>query len=121
MPFEIGELPDERPAPAAGAARDKLLAHFAELDRLVQDDEFVRKTWREVARRLLAYSVKKAAEKAQNDGVDRVIEEFVGRYWLTAENRSWMNEILAMGQEQWQVQQAAPALYHRPSYRYTKI
>ncbi|HUU42719.1 MAG TPA: CapA family protein, partial [Planctomycetota bacterium] len=116
VPFEIGEPPDERPAPLEGDARDEMLGHLARLDAHLKDEAFVRRTWREVAKRHLMIYIKRAAER----DVENVIEEFVGRLCLTAENRNWMEECLAMGREAWERRNAeTPDPLHRPHYRFT--
>jgi hypothetical protein len=116
VPFEIGEPPEERPAPLEGAARDGMLAYLADLDAKLKDDEFVRRTWRAVAKNLLATYIKRAAER----GADGVLEELVGRLCLVRENRTWMEEILAMGREHWEAQQRERDPLHRPHYRFAK-
>jgi len=117
VPFEIKAPPEERPAPVEGDAREEMLGYLAQLDAHLKDDAFVLKTWREVAKRLLATYIKRAAER----DIDNVIEELVGRLCLTAENRSWMEEILAMGREAWDARNAEePDPLHRPHYRFTR-
>ena len=116
VPFEIAEPPEERPAPLEGKARDEMLQYLAQLDAHQKDDPFVLKTWRERAKGLLATTIKRAAER----DIDSVIEELVGRLCLTAENRSWMEEILAMGREAWDARNnEEPDPLHRPNYRFT--
>ena len=115
VPFEIKEPPEERPAPLKGKAREEMLNYLAELDAYLKDDAFVLKTWRERAKGLLATYIKRAAEA----DLDNVIDEFVGRLCLTAENRSWMDEILAMGREAWEAQKKETDPLHRPNYRFT--
>jgi hypothetical protein len=107
---------DERPRPLTGAGRAAMLRHLAKLDRLVQDDAFVQKTWREVAKRHLAIYLKRAAER----DIESVLDELVGRLCLTAENRSWMDEVLLMGRERWDAQRKLRDPLHRPHYRYTR-
>lgn len=116
VPFEIVEPPEERPRPLAGEARDQMLRYLAELDARLTDEEFVRRTWREVARRHLASYIKRAAER----DVDRVIEELVGRLCFVSENRDWMDEILAMAREHWQARQQRIDPLHRPHYVFAK-
>ena len=116
VPFVINEPPDERPAPLEGDARDELLQYLAQRDAHLKDDAFVRKTWREVAKRHLLTYIKRAAEA----DIDEILENFIGRLCLTAENRSWMDEVLAMGRERWDArnsEQADPL--HRPHYRFS--
>jgi hypothetical protein len=114
IPFIISEPPEQRPAPARGAEREEALAHLAGLDAKLQDEEFVKATWREIAKRHLAGVIQTLAKQ----DIDRVIEEAVGRYCLLAENRSWMLEILEMGREQWLAQQQDDDPLHRPHYRF---
>jgi poly-gamma-glutamate synthesis protein (capsule biosynthesis protein) len=116
VPFVIKGPPEQRPWPLAGAARRKLLKYFATLDAHLKDAEFVKRTWREVAKRHLAIYIKRAAER----DLDSVISELVGRLVFTAENRSWMEEILVMGREEWEKQRREIDPLHRPHYRYSK-
>ncbi|MEW6355021.1 MAG: CapA family protein [Planctomycetota bacterium] len=116
VPFEIPPPPEERPTPLDGDARKEMLRYLDELDTMLKDEEIVRRTWRDIAKRRLAGMLKKCAGMEIND----VIEEMVGRLALTAENRSWMEEVLAMGREAWARQQAESDPYHRPHYRFTK-
>jgi hypothetical protein len=114
VPFRIEEPPEERPVPLTGAAAAEMRAHFAQLDAWLQDGEFVRRTWREAAKRHFAAQVRRAASRLETSGVDGVIEDLVCRLCLVAENRSWMEEILAAAQEHWQVQLRNQATWRRP-------
>jgi len=114
VPCVIPEAPDERPQPAEGTNRDQLLSRFEQLDRWLQDEEFIRTTWRQRVKEVFAAFLKKAAER----DTDAVIEELVGRAVLVAENRSWMEEILAMAREHWARVSASSDPYHRPNYRF---
>ena len=125
-PFVIPSAEDERPRPLTGARRAAMLRYLAKLDRLVQDDAFVEKTWRDVAKRHFAIYVKRAAErlfpaeKGKPGDMEGVLDELVGRLCLTAENRSWMDEVLLMGRERWDAQRKLRDPLHRPHYRYSK-
>jgi len=114
VPCVIPEPPEERPCPARGTERDELLSYFAQLDRWLADEEFVRRTYRERAVAAFASFIKRAAERDVQD----VIEELVGRAVLVAENRAWMEEILAMAREHWAQVSASSDPYHRPNYRF---
>ncbi len=116
VPFEIQEPPEQRPAPLEGPARDEMLRYLAGLDGRLKDDEFVLRTWREVAKKHLAIYIKRAAE----GDPEGVIEELVGRLCLVAENRAWMEEILRMGRERWEAQKRIKDPLHRPHYRFGK-
>lgn len=116
VPFEIKEPPEERPWPAEGRRRAEMIEYLEGLDRLLTDDAFVRSTWREVAKRLLATYIKRCNQQS----MEQVLEETVGRLTLVAENRSWMDEILAMAREHWAAQQQERDPYHRPHYRFTR-
>jgi hypothetical protein len=116
VPCVIAEPPDERPQPLEGADRDQLTSYFGQLDRWLQDEEFTRKIWRQRCKELLAEFIKMAAERS----TDAVIEELVGRAVLVAENRTWMEEILAMAGEHWASVRASSDPYHRPNYRFQK-
>lgn len=114
IPFRINEPPEERPAPLAGAAATEMLAYFAQLDAWLQDEAFVRKTWRDISKRHFAIYLRRAAKQLETRGVDDVIEDLVGRLCLVAENRSWMREILEAARENWAVQQRSDASWRRP-------
>lgn len=114
VPFEIREPPEQRPTPLEGRKREEMLAYLAELDRQVQDDELVKRIWRETAKRSLSSLL---GELRRRD-LDNVIEEMVGRYCILAENRSWMQEILEMGREHWEAQKRTSDPFHRPHWRY---
>ncbi len=114
VPCVIAAPPDERPQPAEGADREQLGAYFEQLDRWLGDEEFVRQTFRKRATELLGSFIKRAAER----DVEAVIEEMVGRAVLVAENRSWMDEILAMAREHWAQVSASSDPYRRPNYRF---
>jgi len=114
IPCVIAAPPDERPQPAEGADRDRLLSRFEQLDRWLQDKEFIRTTWRKRVKEIFGAYLKKAAER----DTDAVIEEMVGRAVLVAENRNWMEEVLAMAREHWDEVRASSDPYCRPNYRF---
>ena len=116
VPFEVPEPPEERPLPLEGEKRQEMLTYFDELDGLLQDEAFVQKTWRDIAKRRLMANLKKCTAME----VDDVLEQMVGRLTLVAENRSWVEEVLAMAREHWEAQQQERDPYHRPHYRFTK-
>ena len=116
VPFEIHEPPEQRPHPQTGKARREALDYLAKLDRYLNRPAFVRKTWRKFARKLLGIYIKRANDM----GVDRVIDELVGRLCLVDENRRWMEEVLAMGREKWEAQKKRTDPLHRPHYRFEK-
>jgi hypothetical protein len=116
VPCAIPEPPEERPTPAEGPEREARLERFARLDEWLQDEEFVRETWRRRCLEHLADYIKKAADR----GVEGVIDELAGRAVLVAENRHWMEEVLAMARERWQEIRAEPHRYRRPNYRFQK-
>jgi len=114
VPFEIGEPPEERPAPLAEEALEEALAYLAWLDEKLQDEAFVEETWRAIARRRLVELV----EELHGLDVEQIIDEKVWRYCILAENRSWMEKVLDMGREHWSAQQKEDDPLHRPHYRY---
>jgi hypothetical protein len=113
VPCVIGEPPEERPRPAQAAERDELASYFDQLDRWLQDEDFVRATWRERCREHLRAMIRQAADR----DVDSVIGDLVPRAVLVAENRSWAEEIVSMARERLDELRAAPDPYHRPSFR----
>jgi len=114
VPCLIPEPPEERPTPAEGAERERLMERFEQLDRWLQDEDFVRETWRRRCKELFASFIKQAAER----DIESVIDELVGRTVLVAENRNWMDEILAMARERWAQVSASSDPYRRPNYRF---
>jgi poly-gamma-glutamate synthesis protein (capsule biosynthesis protein) len=116
VPIVIGKPPDERPAPAEGRKREELEALFSDLDEKLTDDDYVRATWRRTAVRLFARHLADNADRPVED----VIEETVGRLCLVAENRRWMEEILAMARESWADHRDTPHLYRRPNFRFQR-
>jgi len=116
VPFEIAYPPEQRPRPLRGRARTDMLKYFERLDRYLKQPAFVRKTWRNTAKRLFGIYLKRANEM----DVDRVIEELVVKLLLVAENRGCVEEILTMAREKWEAQRRKLDPLHRPSYRFTK-
>ena len=143
VPFQIGKGSNERPIPCHNAARRQKLERLHQLDQLVADDAEVARIWGETAVNKLATELKLAmsfnrkpsplwkrglirllglepSTKLEVD-VERVLEELVGRWCLTAENRAWMEEILRQGKERWDARNALPPdPYHRPHRRFQK-
>ena len=140
VPIEIRGGEKERPVPLQGVDADALLRYFAQLDGHLEDEAFLRETWRNVATTHLAKYLKQAlnipSESAvqkkvrgllarlglgirPKPNVDRVVDELVTRLCLTQENRLWMEEILRMGIEAHEVRVSAETdPYHRPSFRF---
>ena len=116
VPCAIPEPPEERPTPAEGAERAKLLERFAQLDRWLADEAFIRETWRRRCKELFAYFLKQASER----DVEGVLDELVGRSVLVAENRNWMEEVLAIARERWPEPAAPSDPYRRPNYRFQR-
>jgi len=116
IPARIEEPPEQRPHPLEGRARARQLEYYAELDALLADEAFVKRTWREVARKHLMTYIKRAAER----DIDSIMEELVGRLCLVAENRNWMEEILNEAREHWEAQKHLNDPLHRPHYRFQR-
>ena len=116
VPFEIANPPEQRPTPLEGAKREEMLAYLADLDRKVQDEEFVTRIWRDTARKCLSSLLRELGTR----DLDNVIQEMVGRYCILAENRGWMQEILEMGREHWEAQKQTTDPYHRPEWPYRR-
>jgi poly-gamma-glutamate synthesis protein (capsule biosynthesis protein) len=114
VPFEIPEPPEQRPTPMEGQTKDDALAYLHWLDGRLQDEEFVRTTWREKAAARLAQLIQELARRDP----DNVVDEMVWRYCILAENRSWTEEILSMARERWEAQKQIEDPLHRPHYRY---
>jgi poly-gamma-glutamate synthesis protein (capsule biosynthesis protein) len=120
VPFDIKEPPEQRPWPLEGKALADMQSYLSQLDALLQDEAFVRKTWREVAIRHLGIYIKRAGERIEQNGIENVLEDLIGRLCLVAENRSWMEEILQIGREQWQGQQKLRDPHHRPQFHFVE-
>lgn len=116
VPCITAEPPHERPRILEGQDRDQLASYLGQLDRWLQDEEFVRKTWRRRVKEVFGSFIKEAAKR----DVEAVIEEMVGRALLVAENRSWADEIMTMAREHWASVSASSDRYHRPNYRFQK-
>ncbi len=116
VPASILEPPDERPCPLEGAERNAMLAYFDELDRLLHDEAFVRKTWRAVARR----RVWDLLSRVPGHDVEWLVQYFIGRACLVQENRNCMEEVMAEAREHWEAQKRSIDPYHRPEFRYRK-
>ena len=67
-----------------------------------------------MARNHLEIYIKRVAKA----GTERALDEFVGRLFLVAENRSWLEEILNIGREKWQEQLREEFPYHQPNSRF---
>jgi len=115
VPCLIGEPPEERPRILEGAEREQLASYYAQLDAWLQDEGFVRETWRRRVTEMFRSYIKQAAGR----DVEEVLDDMVGRAVLVAENRSWMDEVLAMARERWATVGATDP-YRRPNYRFQK-
>jgi poly-gamma-glutamate synthesis protein (capsule biosynthesis protein) len=116
IPCAIAEPPEQRPAELRAGNAERMLARFEELDSMLADEYLVRDTWRAVCKRMLATYIKRLAGM----DVDDVIREMAGRLALTAENRSWMQEILEWGREYWDAMHQEDIPYRRPSDRFVR-
>ena len=114
VPFEIAPPPEQRPAPLTGPAGEEMLAYLAELDRKCADDELVAANWRRIALDHLATYLQRV--KDQDMGVERLLEELLGRLLLVAENRSWTAEVFEAVKERWDAQRQCRDERHRPQY-----
>ncbi len=114
VPCIIAEPPDERPRILEGEDGDRLASYFEQLDSWLQDEKFVRETWRRRVTEVFGSFIKKAAER----DVEAVIAEMVGRALLVPENRSWADEVMAMAREHWASVSASSDPYRRPNYRF---
>jgi hypothetical protein len=137
VPFEIRPAPEERPHPVEGAARDRMLARFAELDAYLQDDEFLRRTWSDFAKRHFESYIRLAVEPVKpsrwqsfgrrvarrlgldvTPDIDLIVEELVGRMYFTAENRNCLEEVLRLARVAWDERLSEPPdPLHRPQHR----
>jgi len=117
IPFNIQEPPEQRPAPLTGSKEKKMTKYLLNLDELLKNEKFVKDTWREVAKRHLQIYIRRAAEQ----DIDRVMSEMVGRLCLVAESRSWMDEILKMGAENWEAQKLLRDPLHKPHYYFQEM
>jgi poly-gamma-glutamate synthesis protein (capsule biosynthesis protein) len=139
VPFEIGHGPEERPAPLEGPQATRMLEHLGKLDGHLEDDAFLRDAWRAAATARLATYVEQLVRRrvrqpsrwrrvvarllappvaSRTHDIERIIADLVPRLCLTAENRSWMEEILRMGRERWEERnRERPDPLHRPHWR----
>lgn len=112
VPFTISPAPEERPAPAEGADRERLLKYFTELDALAADDQAVARIWRQLAIDRLAGQL----ERLKTMTCDDLLVETLGRLLLVQENRSWVDEIMLAVKENWARQANTIDPLHRPHY-----
>ncbi|GAG71088.1 unnamed protein product [marine sediment metagenome] len=113
-----------------------MLDYFEELDRKCQDDEFVKRTFRELAlkkledefwdartmytsgaswplallRKIEDYLARRSARMDDQ----RVFHELLGKLLLVAEHRSWVDEVFQIVKERWAVQRSCVDPHHRP-------
>jgi poly-gamma-glutamate synthesis protein (capsule biosynthesis protein) len=113
-PLEILQPPNERPAPATGAARAEILQYLDTLDQKVQDDEVLARTWREVSLETLDSLLLSLA--AARD--PQVARRLLGRVLLVAGNRSWFDEACRAIADDWSALVENEDAYHRPNYRF---
>lgn len=116
VPFVIPPVPNERAIPAEAGDRDALLAYFAELDRMVLDDETVKRNWRAIALRHVTAYLNRVKKLETED----LLQDILGRLLLVAENRSWVAEAFEAVKENWARQSAAVDPLHRPHYVLTQ-
>ncbi len=112
VPFEIQPPPNERPVPLTGSARARMLGYLEELDRMAADDEIVRANWRRIALEHLEVYLQRIKQKDSQE----VLADLLGRLLLVAENRSWVEEVLAAVKENWAEQAQRIDPLHRPHY-----
>ena len=115
VPFAIREVPEQRPIPLEGRQAEQMLAYFDRLDRMVADDETVRRNWREIALRHLDIYLERVSKLTRED----VLEDIIGRLLLVAENRSWVGEVFAEVQQRWARRAGHIDPLHRPHYYFT--
>jgi len=116
VPFRIGRPPEERPIPLRGSAAAKMREYLKRLDNLLQDDEIVRKNWRDISVRHLEFYLDRILQGKYTR--ERVMRELLGRLLLVAENRLWVEEAFRAVQEKWARQMRPVDRFHRPSYRF---
>jgi len=137
IPFEIMPPPAERPHPAEGAVHDRMLRRFAELDGYLQDEDFLRRTWSDFAKRHFESYLRLAVEPVRpsrwqsfgrrvarrlgldiTPDIDLIVEELVGRLYFTAENRNCLEEVLRLARVAWEERlDEPPDPLHRPQHR----
>jgi hypothetical protein len=115
-PFEILPPPEERPRPCEGDARAAAMAYLDELDRMAQDDALVGRLWRERSLGMLETYLNRFKQASLDD----LLENYLGRLTLVAENASWLAEIRRVVQEKWDSQAAGDYSLHRPHYELMK-
>lgn len=116
VPVHIESPDSERPVPLAGQAEKEMLAHLAQLDRMVQSDSVVLENWRKMALKQLRLTLL--------DGVsmngEAALLHWLGSLLEVAENRAWVDEIRQAVAENWaRPRQEDP--YHKPSYQFREL
>lgn len=115
LPLAIREPPQQRPIPLAGAEAEKMLAYFRRLDAMAADDEAVGRNWREIALKHLDIYL----ERVKKMDREEVLENLLGRLILTAENRSWVDEVFREVRQRWARRAGRIDPLHRPHYDFT--
>jgi capsule synthesis protein PGA_cap len=139
--FELREPPDLRPNVLEGPDAADLDAYFTELDRMCQDDDNVRSNWRRIALSRLETTLNALPKLdrtrntwrgrvlrrldrlfGRDDRVDieRVLDLYLARLLLVAENRNWVDEVLEEVRERWERQKACTDPHHRPQHQATR-
>ena len=116
IPCVIQKPQEERPVPAAGRERARLLRYFDTLDRMVHDDRTVRRVWRDTVRDFLKgyIGIIRNAPKADTD---LLLEDVLPRMLFVAEDRRVMEEAAEMAREHWIRIVAGDNTYQRPGWR----
>ncbi len=112
VPYVIDPAPEERPRPMEGQQKQQMLQYLDELDRMAADDELVKRNWRQIALKHLAWKL----NEARKASVEDLLEDILGRLLLVQENRNWVEEVLEAVKENWQRQANAVDPLHRPHY-----
>lgn len=116
VPCVIQKPPQERPVPAAGRERTRLLRYFDTLDRMVRDDRTVRRVWRETVRDFLK-GYMGIIRNAPEADPDLLLQDLLPRMLFVAENRRVMEEASDIAREHWDEVVAGDNTYQRPGWR----
>lgn len=115
IPFEIRVPPEERPVPLTGRAAAKAISYLDRLDRMLKDDQAVRRNWRQIS--LAHLKMYLAGIGNGRYSREQVMEDLLFRLSLVQENRLWFEEAWQAQKEKWDAMMKPVNSFHRPNRR----
>jgi hypothetical protein len=111
IPVVIHPPPEERPAPAIGAAAVEIESYLEELDAMLTNEPLLARLWRENAIRHVMRHMRIAASLDEPDAFIRAL----GRLVQVAENRGPFDESMSASLDAWATQRLQSDAFNRPS------